>query len=174
MNMRDGSTRGLLVAILLLSLPALAYEGSSTVNFNVTGTIEAPSCEVAVEPSNSIDLGTVSSQTFSGHAGASGASVPVKLVFSSCSADASAVTIAFSGTSFDSTHASIYKNFQTGSNGASGVGLQLQSMADQQLYTFGDDADIHTFNMVARMFSPYGQVRSGMVGFTATFDVAYK
>ncbi|MDU3755402.1 MAG: fimbrial protein [Klebsiella pneumoniae] len=171
MNMRDGSTRGLLVAILLLSLPALAYEGSSTVNFNVTGTIEAPSCEVAVEPSNSIDLGTVSSQTFSGHAGASGAS-----------ADASAVTIAFSGTSFDSTHASIYKNFQTGSNGASGVGLQLQSMADQQplgpgdqyLYTFGDDADIHTFNMVARMFSPYGQVRSGMVGFTATFDVAYK
>ncbi|HHN5428084.1 TPA: fimbrial protein, partial [Klebsiella pneumoniae] len=26
----------------------------------------------------------------------------------------------------------------------------------------------------ARMFSPYGQVRSGMVGFTATFDVAYK
>ncbi|EOG3649993.1 fimbrial protein, partial [Klebsiella pneumoniae] len=23
-------------------------------------------------------------------------------------------------------------------------------------------------------FSPYGQVRSGMVGFTATFDVAYK
>lgn len=49
MNMRDGSTRGLLVAILLLSLPALAYEGSSTVNFNVTGTIEAPSCEVAVE-----------------------------------------------------------------------------------------------------------------------------
>ncbi|PLL08663.1 fimbrial protein, partial [Klebsiella pneumoniae] len=75
MNMRDGSTRGLLVAsLLLLSLPALAYEGSSTVNFNVTGTIEAPSCEVAVEPSNSIDLGTVSSQTFSGHAGASGAS----------------------------------------------------------------------------------------------------
>lgn len=183
MNMRDGSTRGLLAAsLLLLSLPALAYEGSSTVNFNVTGTIEAPSCEVAVEPSNSIDLGTVSSQTFSGHAGASGASVPVKLVFSSCSADASAVTITFSGTSFDSTHASIYKNFQTGSNGASGVGLQLQSMADQQplgpgdqyLYTFGDDADIHTFNMVARMFSPYGQVRSGMVGFTATFDVAYK
>lgn len=44
MNMRDGSTRGLLVAsLLLLSLPALAYEGSSTVNFNVTGTIEAPS-----------------------------------------------------------------------------------------------------------------------------------
>ncbi len=109
MNMRDGSTRPPGGQPLLLSLPALAYEGSSTVNFNVTGTIEAPSCEVAVEPSNSIDLGTVSSQTFSGHAGASGASVPVKLVFSSCSADASAVIIAFSGTSFDSTHASIYK-----------------------------------------------------------------
>ncbi|CAJ1307633.1 Protein FimF [Klebsiella pneumoniae] len=183
MNMRDGSTRGLLVAsLLLLSLPALAYEDSSTVNFNVTGTIEAPSCEVAVEPSNSIDLGTVSSQTFSGHAGASGASVPVKLVFSSCSADASAVTIAFSGTSFDSTHASIYKNFQTGSSGASGVGLQLQSLTAHQplgpgdlyLYTFGDDADIHPFNLVARLYSPYGQAKPGIVGFTATFDVVYK
>ena len=40
MNMRDGSTRGILVAsLLLLSLPALAYEGSSTVNFNVTGLL---------------------------------------------------------------------------------------------------------------------------------------
>lgn len=92
------------------------------------------------------------------------------------------MTIAFSGTSFDSTHASIYKNVQTGSNGASGVGLQLMSMAEQQplgpgdqfLYTFGDSADVHTFNMVARMFSPYGQVSPGIVGFTATFDVAYK
>ncbi|QEP92987.1 fimbrial protein [Klebsiella pneumoniae] len=168
---------------MLLSLPALAYEGSSTVNFNVTGTIEAPSCEVAVEPSNSIDLGTVSSQTFSGHAGASGASVPVKLVFSSCSADASAVTIAFSGTSFDSTHASIYKTSRLAAAvPAASVGLQLQSMADQQplgpgdqyLYTFGDDADIHTFNMVARMYSPYGRANPGIVGFTATFDVVYK
>ncbi|PJR48405.1 fimbrial protein [Klebsiella sp. H-Nf2] len=183
MNMRNSSTVGILVAsLLLLSLPALAYDGSSTINFNVTGTIEAPSCEVVVEPSNSIDLGTVSLQTFSGHAGASGANVPVKLVFSSCSADASAVTIAFSGTSFDSTHASVYKNLQTGSNGASGVGLQLMGMANQQplgpgdqyLYTFGGRADVHTFNMVARMFSPYGQVSPGIVGFTATFDVAYK
>ncbi|WP_281078551.1 fimbrial protein [Klebsiella quasivariicola] len=183
MNTREYGTGGIILAsLLLLSLPALAYEGSSTINFNVTGTIEASSCEVAVEPSNSIDLGTVSSQTFSGHAGASGASVPVKLVFTRCSDDASAVTIAFSGISFDSTHASIYKNVQTGSNGASGVGLQLQSMADQQplgpgdqyLYTFEDNADIHTFNMVARMYSPYGQVSPGIVGFTATFDVAYK
>lgn len=183
MNMRDGSTRGILVAsLLLLSLPALAYEGSSTVNFNVTGTIEAPSCEVAVEPSNSIDLGTASSQTFSGNAGSSGASVPVKLVFSSCSADASAVTIAFSGAKFDNTYTSVYKNFRTGSDGASGVGMQLLTLADQQplgpgdqyLYTFGDRADVHIFNMVARMFSPYGQVRPGIVGFTATFDVAYK
>ena len=182
MNMRDSGTGGILVAsLLLLSLPALAYEGSSTVNFNVTGTIEAPSCEVAVEPSNSIDLGTVSSQTFSGHAGASGASVPVKLVFSSCSADASAVTIAFSGAKFDNTYTSVY-NFRTGSDGASGVGMQLLTLADQQplgpgdqyLYTFGDSADVHTFNMVARMFSPYGQVSPGIVGFTATFDVAYK
>lgn len=183
MNMRDGSTRGILVAsLLLLSLPALAYEGSSTVNFNVTGTIEAPSCEVAVEPSNSIDLGTASSQTFSGNAGSSGASVPVKLVFSSCSADASAVTIAFSGAKFDNTYTSVYKNFRTGSDGASGVGMQLLTLADQQplgpgdqyLYTFGDRADVHIFNMVARMFSPYGQVKPGIVGFTATFDVAYK
>ena len=183
MKMRDSGTRGILLASLVqLSLPALAYEGSSTVNFAVTGTIEAPSCEVAVEPSNSIDLGTVSSQTFSGNAGSSGASVPVKLVFSRCSADASAVTISFSGAKFDSTYASVYKNFRTDSDGASGVGMQLLTLTDQQplgpgdqyLYTFGDSADVHSFNMVARMFSPYGQVTPGIVSFTATFDVAYK
>ncbi len=183
MKMRDSGTRGILLASLVqLSLPALAYEGSSTVNFAVTGTIEAPSCEVAVEPSNSIDLGTVSSQTFSGNAGSNGASVPVKLVFSRCSADASAVTISFSGAKFDSTYASVYKNFRTDSDGASGVGMQLLTLTDQQplgpgdqyLYTFGDSADVHTFNMVARMFSPYGQVTPGIVSFTATFDVAYK
>lgn len=183
MKMRDSGTRGILLASLVqLSLPALAYEGSSTVNFAVTGTIEAPSCEVAVEPSNSIDLGTVSSQTFSGNAGSSGASVPVKLVFSRCSADASAVTISFSGAKFDSAYASVYKNFRTDSDGASGVGMQLLTLTDQQplgpgdqyLYTFGDSADVHTFNMVARMFSPYGQVTPGIVSFTATFDVAYK
>ena len=109
MNMKGCGTTGVaLVSLLLLSLQALAYEGSSTVNFNVTGTIEAPSCEVAVQPSNSIDLGTVSSQTFSGYAGSSGASVPVKLVFSCCSADESAVTIAFSGAKIHDTYTSVY------------------------------------------------------------------
>ncbi len=90
--------------------------------------------------------------------------MPVKLVFSSCSADASAVTIAFSGAKFDNTYTSVYKNFRTGSDGASGVGMQLLTLADQQplghgdqyLYTFGGRADVHIFNMVARMFSPYG------------------
>lgn len=181
MNMRDGSTRGLLVAILLLSLPALAYEGSSTVNFNVTGTIEAPSCEVAVEPSNSIDLGTVSSQTFSGHAGASGASVPVKLVFSSCSADASAVTIAFSGTSFDSTHASIYKTSRLAATVPAASVCSCRAWPTSSplapatsisipLGTMRISIPLIWWHVCFRLMA----VRSGMVGFTATFDVAYK
>ncbi len=80
MNMRDGSTRGLLVAILLLSFRRWLMRAAARSIL----TSRAPSKRLPVrwpEPSNSIDLGTVSSQTFSGHAGASGASVPVKLVF---------------------------------------------------------------------------------------------
>ncbi|BBK14525.1 MULTISPECIES: fimbrial protein [Klebsiella] len=183
MRIKDCGTGGcVLASLLLLSASGLAYESSSTVNFKVTGTIEAPSCEVAVDPSNRIDLGTVPYQTFSGKAGSSSASVPVKLLFSHCSAYASAVTIAFDGARFDEAHASIYKSYRTGNNGASGIGLQLLSMADQQplgpgdqyLYTFDSETDIHTFNMVARMYSPYGQVSPGIVGFTATFEVTYK
>lgn len=183
MSIKDCGAGGcVLASLLLLSAPGLAYESNSTVNFKVTGTIEAPSCEVAVEPSNRIDLGTVPYQTFSGKAGSSSASVPVKLLFSNCSAYASAVTITFSGAGFDEAHTSIYKSYMTGNSGASGIGLQLLSMADQQLlgpgnqylFTFDSEADIHTFTMAARMYSPYGQVSPGIVGFTATFDVAYK
>ncbi|MGG8184191.1 hypothetical protein PGO55_25270, partial [Klebsiella aerogenes] len=32
----------------------------------------------------------------------------------------------------------------------------------------------HPFNMIARMYSPYGKISAGIVGFTATFDVTYK
>lgn len=47
-----------------------AYDANSTVNFNVTGTIEEPSCEVSIKPSENIDLGTVSYQHMTGKAGA--------------------------------------------------------------------------------------------------------
>ena len=59
---------------------------------------------------------------------------------------------------------------------------QLLSQADNQplgpndryVYTFDDSAGAHTFNMIARMYSPYGKISAGIVGFTATFDVTYK
>lgn len=160
---------------------ALAYDESSTLNINVTGSIEEPSCEVAVKPPTTIDLGTVSYQTLTGKAGSHGQSTPVKLEFTNCAAGLTSVTLSFSGSSYDDTYPSIYKSNQTGSNGASGVGMQLLSQTDQQtlgpseryLYTF-DNTDTHTFNMLARMYSPYGKISAGVVGFTATFDVAYK
>lgn len=152
------------------------------VNFNVMGIIEVFFCEVVVELLNSIDLGIVFLQMFFGYVGVSGVSVLVKLVFFSCFVDVLVVIIVFSGISFDSIYVLIYKNFQIGSNGVSGVGLQLQSMVDQQFfgfgdqyfYIFGDDVDIYIFNMVVCMFLFYGQVRFGMVGFIVMFDVVYK
>jgi outer membrane usher protein len=51
----------LITGLLLSAMPAWAYD-ANTVNFNVTGTIEEPVCEVSVKPSNAIDLGTVSYQ----------------------------------------------------------------------------------------------------------------
>ncbi|HDT6510120.1 TPA: fimbrial protein [Klebsiella aerogenes] len=172
---------GLLPASLFIATSALAYDASSTLNITVTGSIEEPACEVTVKPSTTIDLGTVSYQILTGKAGAHGDSTPVKLVFNNCMSGLSSVTLSFSGSSFDETYPSIYKNFQTGSNGATGVGMQLLSQTDQQplgpgdryLFTF-DNTDTHTFNMIARMYSPYGNIRAGVVGFTATFDVAYK
>ena len=44
---------------LFVSAAAWAYDANSTVNFNVTGTIEEPSCEVSIKPSENIDLGTI-------------------------------------------------------------------------------------------------------------------
>lgn len=172
----------LICALFVISTPALAYEDSSTINFNVSGNIEEPSCDVAIKPSATIDLGTVSYQTLTGKAGSSGESTPVKLEFSNCSAGTSTVTLSFSGSYFDDTHTSIYKNNQNGSDGASGVGMQLLSQADNEslgpndryVYTFDDSAGSHTFNMIARMYSPYGKISAGIVGFTVTFDVTYK
>ncbi|HEP1066030.1 TPA: fimbrial protein [Klebsiella aerogenes] len=170
-----------LTGSLFIAASAQAYTDSSTINISVTGSIEEPSCEVAIKPATTVDLGTVSYQTLTGKAGSSGADTPVQLAFSNCAAGLSAVTLSFSGSYFDDAHSAIYKNYQTGSNGATGVGMQLLSQTDQQplgpgnryLFTF-DNTDTHTFNMIARMYSPYGKIRAGVVGFTATFDVIYK
>ncbi|HDX9098193.1 TPA: fimbrial protein, partial [Klebsiella michiganensis] len=48
---------------LMFVRPAWAYDANSTVNFNITGKIEEPVCEVSVKPSSAIDLGTVSYQS---------------------------------------------------------------------------------------------------------------
>jgi outer membrane usher protein len=48
------------LALMFVSQPGLMTP--NTVNFNVTGKIEEPVCEVSVKPSSAIDLGTVSYQ----------------------------------------------------------------------------------------------------------------
>lgn len=167
---------------LLWSALAWAYDASSTVNFNVTGMIEEPSCEVSVKPSDNIDLGTVSSQHLVGKPGANSSNVPVSLEFNNCSKDTAQVTITFSGAYYDDTYSMIYKNAQTDSSGAKGIGLQLFSLkdtkslgpGDQYIYTFSDEARGHVFDMIARMYTPYGQITAGKVFFAATFNVSYK
>lgn len=169
-------------SILLLSgiTPARAYEANSTVNFNITGNIEEPVCEVSVKPSSAIDLGTVSYQRMTGKPGSSSDSTALSLVFDNCSTGTASVTIAFNGGSFDSTYSAIYDNDFV--YGAKGVGLQLLSAEDgktlgpndQYTYTFSNDTEGHVFNMNAKMYSPYGIVSPGKVAFTVTFNVSYK
>lgn len=166
--------------VLTSTLPAWAYEASNTVNFNVTGNIEEPVCEVYVKPSNTIDLGTVSSQHLIGKAGATSETTAAALVFDNCSTGTASVTITLNGTSFDSTHTAIYENELI--YGAKGVGLQLLSAEDQKTlgpndsytYVFNDSSSEQYFNMSARMYTPYGHVTAGNVAYTVTFNVSYK
>lgn len=168
--------------LLSSTMPAWAYDAASTVNFNVTGTIEEPVCEVSIKPSENIDLGTVSYQHLTGKPGANSENIPVYLEFENCSKGTASVTITFSGSYYDSTYSMIYKNAQTDSSGAKGVGLQLFSLkdakslgpGDQYTYTFSDEPGGHVFDMIARMYTPYGQITAGGVIFTSTFNVSYK
>ncbi|VUS22829.1 fimbrial protein [Klebsiella spallanzanii] len=159
-----------------------AYDANSTVNFSVTGIIEEPSCEVSVKPSDNIDLGIVSYQHMTGKPGANSENVPVQLDFKNCSSGTASVTITFSGAYYDNTYTMIYKNAQTGSSGAKGVGLQLFSLKDTKslgpgekyTYAFSNETGGHTFDMIARMYTPYGKITPGDVMFITTFNVSYK
>ncbi|WP_228727455.1 fimbrial protein [Klebsiella sp. RHBSTW-00215] len=167
---------------LFASTTVWAYDANSTINFNVTGMIEEPSCEVSVKPSDNIDLGTVSYQHMTGKPGANSGNTPVYLELENCSKDTASVTITFSGSYYDDTYSMIYKNAQTDSTGAKGVGLQLFSLkdakslgpGDQYTYIFSDEAGGHVFDMIARMYTPYGVITAGKVLFSATFNVSYK
>lgn len=167
---------------LFASTAVWAYDANSTINFNVTGMIEEPSCEVSVKPSDNINLGTVSYQHMTGKPGANSGNTPVYLEFENCSKDTASVTITFSGSYYDDTYSMIYKNAQTDSTGAKGVGLQLFSLkdakslgpGDEYTYIFSGEAGGHVFDMIARMYTPYGVITAGKVLFSATFNVSYK
>ncbi len=159
--------------------PAWAYDANSTVNFNITGKIEEPVCEVSVKPSSAIDLGTVSYQSLSGKPGASSAAKTVSIAFDNCSTGTASVTLMFSGIVFVGNDINVYMNELF--SGAQDVWLQLQSAVDQKnlgpgdsyTYFFTDGAE-HVFNMIARMYTPNGRVTAGSVSYTVTFNVAYK
>ncbi|MCW9619070.1 fimbrial protein [Klebsiella michiganensis] len=172
----------LLIGIGLASIfikPAWAYDANSTVNFNVTGKIEEPVCEVSVKPSSAINLGIVSYQSLTGQPGASSDDKAVSIAFDNCSTGTVSVTLTFSGNSFNITYPSIYENEQI--YGAKDVGLQLLSAGDRKSlgpndsYTYlFDEASEHVFNMIARMYTPNGRATVGSVSYTVTFNVAYK
>ena len=159
--------------------PAWAYDTSSSVNFNITGKIEEPVCEVSVKPSSAIDLGTVSYQKLTNKPGASSDATTVSIAFDNCSTGTASVTLMFSGIVFVGNDINVYMNELF--SGAQDVWLQLQSAVDQKnlgpgdsyTYFFTDGAE-HVFNMIARMYTPNGRVTAGSVSYTVTFNVAYK
>ena len=164
---------------LMFVRPAWAYDANSTVNFNITGKIEEPVCEVSVKPSSAIDLGTVSYQSLSGKPGASSAAKIVSIAFDNCSKGTASVTLMFSGIVFVGNDINVYMNELF--SGAQDVWLQLQSAVDQKTWDqviaipiFFTDGAEHVFNMIARMYTPNGRVTAGSVSYTVTFNVAYK
>lgn len=165
--------------LFIFARPAWPFNANSEVNFNVSGKIEEPVCEVSVKPSSTIDLGTVSYQSLSGKPGASSAAKIVAIAFDNCSLGTASVTITFSGTSFSSTYTDIYESENI--YGAKDVGLQLLSAGDQKVlgpndsytYAFIEGSE-HVFNMNARMYTPNGRATRGSVAYTVTFNVAYR
>ncbi|WP_333495313.1 fimbrial protein [Kluyvera sp. CHPC 1.251] len=173
--------RYFLLGCLLFSGPTVwAYDTGSSVTFNVTGTIKEPSCNVAITPSSSIELGTVASQHMSAP-GATGRNVPIGLELSSCSTNLTSFILTFDGQPYDATYNMIYKNLQEGDSAADGVGLQIFSVygvaslgpGEWQKYAFTDTSGEMTLYLIARMYSPYGIVRAGKVKFSATFTIVY-
>lgn len=176
----------LLCALLFICASAQAYDESSTVFFDVTGTIDAVSCNVAVLPSDNINLGTIGTQYLKGIPGGNGPYTLVSLQFSGCTDNIASATITFSGDPYDATYTMIYKNKISGESAAGGVGLQLftsteggQTFAplgngDAYEFPFIKDADSNTFKMIARLYTPYGDVTGGQFSTTVTFNVSYK
>jgi len=165
--------------VSIFASSAWAYDANSTVNFNVSGKIDEPVCEVSVKPSSAIDLGTVSFQRLTGKPGASSDATAVAIAFEHCSTGMTSVTITFNGNSFNSTYTSIYESELI--DGAKNVGLQLLSAVDQKnlgpndTYTYALTEGVeHVFNMIARMYTPDGKITAGKVAYTVTFDVTYK
>ncbi|HID9379110.1 fimbrial protein [Klebsiella quasipneumoniae subsp. similipneumoniae] len=165
--------------LFIFARPAWPFNANSVVNFNVSGKIEEPVCEVSVKPSSTIDLGTVSLQRLTGKPGASSDATAVAIAFEHCSTGMTSVTITFNGNSYSNTYPSIYQDELI--YGAKNVGLQLLSAVDQKslgpndTYTYAlPEGAERVFNMIARMYTPDGKVTAGKVAFTVTFNVTYK
>ncbi|QPK01324.1 fimbrial protein [Enterobacter mori] len=170
--------------LLFISISARAYDANSQVDFSVTGTIEPITCNVAILPSDNVNIGTISSQHLAGIPGGNGPSTVISLQFSGCTSEVTSSTITFSGEPYDGTYAMIYKNNRSGSDAAGGIGLQLFTtsgngaftpLGNGDAYDFQfDDTETNTFRMLARLYTPYGNVSAGAFSTTVTFNVSYQ
>lgn len=184
-NVTNQICQAIAVGILPLCLftpgKLLAFDASSVVQVQVTGTIIATSCQVDVP--QEVNLGEVSRQDISVPGGNSGTMV-VTLKLSQCSPQLTQATVSFTGSPYtdDPAYANAIYASQT-TDGAKDIGLQLFNIDGKALvnlangvsYNFPIQADTHTglLSIGARMYTPHGAPTAGDFKSAVTVNFTY-
>lgn len=173
---------GLLAVGVFTSGKLLAFDASSVIQVQITGTIIATSCTVDVP--QEVNLGQISRQDLSVPGGNSGTMV-VALKLSQCSPQLTQATVSFTGVPYtdDPAYASaIYANEMT--DGAKDIGLQLFNIDGKTLvnlangvsYSFPVQTETHAglLSIGARMYSPHGTPTAGDFKSAVTVNFTYQ
>ncbi|MCP1205607.1 type 1 fimbrial protein [Pantoea sp. B550] len=164
-----------------LALIAILFSGSalsaSEVTVNINGNISSNTCEVDTASSKlTVQMGMIATNTFS-QTGAASPSVPFDIKLVDCGADASSVSVTFTGTG-DSTNGDLVA---VASGGATGLGIALYDYQGKQIavnkasnaVTLNANAD-NTLNFSAAYVSTAPNVTAGAADGSATFSLTYE
>ncbi|WP_336219652.1 fimbrial protein [Citrobacter amalonaticus] len=176
------SAVALMALCVIPSGKLLAFDASSVVQVQVTGTIIASSCQVEVP--QEVSLGQISRQDLSVPGGNSSTMV-VALKLSQCSPQLTRATVSFTGMPYtdDPAYANaIYANEMA--DGAKDIGLQLFNIDGKALvnlangvsYSFPVQTETHAglLSIGARMYSPHGTPTAGDFKSAVTVNFTYQ
>ncbi|WP_130617563.1 fimbrial protein [Dyella amyloliquefaciens] len=155
------------LTVALLSAVSSAYAQTSTVLFNITGTIQAGTCALTVAD---VDLGTYPATAFTGAYTTSWKDVPVQS--SACDPLVTTVHIKLSGGA-DLNNSNLF-------TGVSGIGIELQRTSDATpILPAGTSVDFvastaaTTYHYQARFHQSAATVAAGTAHTPVTLNATY-